>query len=129
MHMYVCIPMVLDPSTMYDDPYDGMRSMLLEALPKVSLMRKQLATVPLDNGGRAACNHWPEAGSAVGTPGDPLKHPPRGHRPTIEPDLVDRNPPALSIPLVGYRQDRIDPDRRRPGQSHSPRLGLEFPHC
>jgi diacylglycerol O-acyltransferase len=50
MHMHVCGLLVLDPSTMDGDPYDRIRTMLLEALPKVSLMRKRLATVPLGIG-------------------------------------------------------------------------------
>ncbi len=50
MHMHVCGLLVLDPSTMEGDPYDCIRSMLLEALPKVSLMRKRLATAPLGIG-------------------------------------------------------------------------------
>ncbi len=47
MHMHVCGLLVLDPSTMDGEPYDCIRSMLLEALPKVPLMRKRLAAVPL----------------------------------------------------------------------------------
>jgi WS/DGAT/MGAT family acyltransferase len=47
MHMHVCGLLVLDPSTMDADPYGRIRSMLLGALPKVPLMRKRLATVPL----------------------------------------------------------------------------------
>ena len=50
MHMHVCGLLVLDPSTMEGDPYDCIRSMLVKALPEVSLMRKRLATVPLGIG-------------------------------------------------------------------------------
>ena len=48
--MHVCGLLVLDPSTMEGDPYDCIRSMLVKALPEVSLMRKRLATVPLGIG-------------------------------------------------------------------------------
>ena len=78
MHMYVCIPMVLDPSTMYDDPYEGMRSMLLEALPKVSLMRKQLATVPLGNGGRDGLESLAGSGFRCGDARRPAETPTPG---------------------------------------------------
>jgi len=48
--MHVCGLLELDPSTMDGDPYGRVRSMLLDALPKVPLMRKRLATVPLGIG-------------------------------------------------------------------------------
>jgi diacylglycerol O-acyltransferase / wax synthase len=47
MHMHVCGLLVLDPSTMAGEPYHRIRSMLLDAVPQVALMRKRLATVPL----------------------------------------------------------------------------------
>ena len=50
MHMHVCGLLLLDPSTIDGDPGDRLRSMMLEALPKVPLMRKRLATVPLGIG-------------------------------------------------------------------------------
>lgn len=46
MHMHVCALLLLDTSTIDEDPYDQIRFMLLAALPKVPLMRKRLATVP-----------------------------------------------------------------------------------
>jgi WS/DGAT/MGAT family acyltransferase len=50
MLMHVCGLLVLDPSTMAGDPYDSIRTMLLGALPKVPLMTRRLARVPLDIG-------------------------------------------------------------------------------
>ena len=126
MHRYVCGLLVPDPSTMDGDPYDRLRSVLLEALPKVSRMSKRLATVPLGNGrgddlrssvGRLHLRNRPATSrNIISGPGAP---------PSSR-VLSVRSQQLCRCPLVGCRQYPSTQGRRARSWFHFPRYWSRF---
>jgi hypothetical protein len=130
MHRYVCGLLVPDPSTMDGDPYDRLRSVLLEALPKVSRMSKRLATVPLRNGRGDDLKSSVGTGVTCGIARRPAPTSFRGpaHRHRAGSCRYGAN---SSVDAPWWAADNNHPPRGdgqgRGSTSHA--IGLDFAHC